>query len=245
MQLTIIGSGSCVPTLFRGSPCNFLKIGKTNILVDCGPGAIRQLEKVCIDYKEIDAVFITHFHTDHISDLNALIQALQWTPGFTRTKDLIIIGPVGIKQFYSEVILPMSKKPETFSVKIKEIKNKISFKEYDVFCCKTNHNDVSIAYKFKENNKTLVISGDTGFDETFISFCKQCDVLLLECSFSNNNKTKGHLTPQECGTIAKQAHAQKLILTHLYPLQSETRLDEARRVFSNTIMAEDCMIIDI
>ncbi|MDD3156263.1 MAG: MBL fold metallo-hydrolase [Candidatus Pacebacteria bacterium] len=73
MKLTIIGSGTCVPTVKRGSPANYLQIGKKKILVDCGPGTVRQIVNAKIDYRTIDMVFLTHFHNDHVSDLVALI----------------------------------------------------------------------------------------------------------------------------------------------------------------------------
>ena len=73
MLLKILGSGTCMISLKRSSPANYLKIGEKQILVDCGPGTLTQLEKAGVPYKDIDMVFITHYHIDHISDLDALI----------------------------------------------------------------------------------------------------------------------------------------------------------------------------
>lgn len=248
MKIIILGSGTCVPSKERGAPANFINIGHTQILVDCGPGTLRQLEKASLSYKNIDMVFVSHFHVDHISDLGPLIQALNWTPGFDRKKDLTLIGPEGFKSFYEKYIESLSGTPrfDTYKIFIEEIEDYIEFDDFKVECLKTVHSPESIAYKFIEGNKSLVVSGDCDFNESLIEFSKQCDVLLLECSFENSKKMKGHLVPKECGLIAQKAEVKKLILTHLYPPPSGVkRRNETREIFPDTILAEDLMKIEI
>ena len=243
MFLKILGSGTCVPFLKRHAPANYLRIKRTHLLVDCGSGTLFQLEKSGLNYKEIDIVCITHYHVDHISDLNPLLQALRWTPGFVRKKELVIVGPKGFTQFFeAHVKLLNSYIPEApYPLTIKEIEGTLHFLDFSITSCKTIHTENSIGYKFIENNKSLVISGDTDYDTNFISFAKKADVLLLECSFPNNKKAKGHLVSKECGTIAKEAEVKKLILTHLYPISKETRLQETKKIFKNTALAYDLM----
>ena len=86
----------------------------------------------------------------------------------------------------------------------------------------------------------------TGYDLNLIKFSKNSNLLLTECSFANGMKVKGHLIPSECGEMAKQANVGKLVLTHIYPTSSEAvRLKEAKKIFRNTILAEDLLTIDI
>ena len=67
---------------------------------------------------------------------------------------------------------------------------------------------------------------------------------MLECSFPNTMKEKGHLIPKECGLIAKKAGVKKLIITHLYPVSSDkVKLSQTKKIFKNTILAEDLMKI--
>jgi len=248
MKLTILGSGTCVPSLTRGAPSNHLSIGNKQILIDCGVGALLQLEKANLSYKEIDIVCISHYHPDHIANLSALIHSINWAPGFNRKKDLTLIGPVGFNNFYDSYIKPVSgsPKPNSYKLVIKEIDNTINFDTFNIQSCNTNHNDDSIAYKFTESNKKLVISGDTDYDETLIKFSKDADTLVLECSFPNNNKIIGHLIPNECSTIATDANVNQLILNHLYPpISGKVRLLETQQGFTNTILAEDLMEIII
>ncbi|HHN65197.1 MAG TPA: ribonuclease Z, partial [Nitrospirae bacterium] len=80
MQLLILGSGTCVPSLQRNAPGYLLELEGMRVLVDCGSGILLQLERAGRSYRDIDAVFITHSHPDHISDLMPLIHALIATP---------------------------------------------------------------------------------------------------------------------------------------------------------------------
>jgi len=247
MKLTILGSGTAVPLKNRSAPANYLKIKDKNILVDCGSGAIRQLEKSGNSYKDLDYIFLTHFHPDHFSDLTILIEALNYTPNFTRKKDLIILDPVGIKSFFSKYIAPIEGvRPKDFKIKIREIVNEVHFEDFRIEILNTNHNRESIAYKFTEKKKSLVISGDCGFEKGLIDFSKSSKVLLLECSQDSKKRDNGHLNSKECGIIARESKASKLILTHLYTGSSEkVRLQEAKTIFPKTVLAEDFMEIEI
>jgi ribonuclease BN (tRNA processing enzyme) len=245
MKLTILGSGTCVPNLKRSSSANFLKILNRNVIIDFGPGTMHQMLRAKIDYKKIDFVFLTHFHPDHVSELRPFIQALDWTPNFDRKKDLILIGPVGFKEFYKRTI-NSKPRPNTYKIKIKEIKKNLALGDLKIECVKTVHSDESVAYKFTEKTKSIVITGDCDYDTNLIKFSKNSNLLLIECSFPNDSKVKGHLTPKECGEIAKQAGVKKLVLTHLYPTSPEIlRLNETKKIFRNTILAKDLLTIDI
>lgn len=233
MKLTILGSGTCQPSLKRSGPGYHLKIKNKNILVDCGPGTLTKLEKSKIGYKNIDIIFLTHFHADHISDLQVLFQALNWTPKFKRTKDLQIFIPPKSKKFVNRFIKPImsSPLPDTYKIIFQEIKATKRFKGFTVSSQKTKHDEYSVAYKFTQNKKSIVFSGDTGYDENIIKFSKKTDILLLECTNPPNVKTSyGHLNPTQCGQIAHQAYVKKLILTHLYSVYDDkTMLNTAKK----------------
>lgn len=259
MELIIVGSGTCVPSSERGSPSNILKTAGLNLLVDCGPGTLIQLTRGGVDYKDLDMVFITHFHPDHISDLVPLIHALKWTPGFIREKKLRISGPPGFKQFYQDFLKPFFLKslPSEFvptghldfldfEIIIEEIFGRKEYGAFTVETQKTLHNKESIAYKFSSGGRSVVISGDCDYDEDFVRFSENTDLLLLECSFPDKEKMAGHLTPGECGKIAVGAGVKKLVLTHIYVTSSaEQILAETKKIFGNTILAEDFMKISI
>jgi len=225
MKVTILGSGTCVPSLKRNAPGYLLEINDKKILVDCGPGTLLQLEKIRTGlYKEIDYVFLTHTHADHISDLPFFIQALIHASVILeeRKKMLVIVGPPDFKDFYERVITKIERKPtkDEFPLIVTEYNGLKEFNGFSVDTIKTFHTDNSSALKFKAENKTIVFSGDLGYDEKFIEFAKESDILLLECTLKNNVLVEGHLNPQQCANIANKVHCKKLLLTHIHPSEN-------------------------
>ena len=98
MKITVLGSGTFIPNVNRHSAGYLLEVNGKKILIDCGNGILLQLEKLkskC--YEDLDYVFITHTHVDHISDLDALLFTFKWK-STTRTKPLMFIGPSGFKE---------------------------------------------------------------------------------------------------------------------------------------------------
>ena len=247
MQLKILGTRTSQVSNKRISASNYIKIGDKQLLLDCGCGTLLRLNEAKISLNDIDIIFISHFHIDHISDIYSFLWAIKFRP-LGRKKDLFIIGPKGTNIFYNTYIKPIvfPKPFEQFNIITQEVEDKMIFDEFEVEVYKTLHTEESLAYKFIENRKILVISGDTDFDEGLIKFSKDADILILECSHANNIKIKGHLIPKECGEIAKKANPKKLILTHFYPTSPERiRLKETQKIFKNTTLAEDLMNIQL
>jgi ribonuclease BN (tRNA processing enzyme) len=247
MKLTILGSGTCEPSLRRSSSANFLKIKDKNILVDCGSGTLKRLIEAGQDYKEIDFIFLTHFHDDHIAEVNSIIAALSWTPNFTRKKELLLIGPIGLKERCDNGIFKIETEPNTFKVKVEEIGQELKFDDFEVETIKTIHSLESVAYKFLEENKNIVITGDCGYDELLIKFANKTDLLLIECTLPNKIESHRHLSSNQCGKIAKESQAKKVVLTHLFPshLPEKVILPEVKEIFFEAILGEDLMSFDI
>ncbi len=249
MKLIVLGSGTCVPSLKRNAPGYYLQAGDTEILVDCGSGILLQLERAGKSYKDIDALFITHIHPDHISDLMPLIHALLATPKFKRYKDLFLVGPKGFKSFYEKNIASIMGKPETFSIRVIEIggeskNSQMDFAPFKVLSAKTIHSEHSIAYRIEQGNKSVVITGDADYDRGIIELSKNADLLIIDCSFPDSMKATGHMSAKECGLVAKNARVKKLLLSHLYPVDTPDadRLEECKEVFDGHVsLAEDLM----
>jgi ribonuclease BN (tRNA processing enzyme) len=248
MKLIVLGSGTCVPSLKRNAPGYFLEAEGRNVIVDCGSGTLLQLKKAGKSYKYIDAVFITHRHPDHFADLMPLIHALLATPKFTREKDLFIITPEGFSKYYNDAIAPIFGKLRSFSVQIIEIQDKLEFEPFHVFTAKTIHSRDSIAYRFEQDGKSIVFTGDADYDQGLIELSKNADLLIADCSFPDTMKARGHLSSKECGLVAQKAGVKKLMLSHIYPadISDSDRIKESKEAFDgNILMAEDLMEIVI
>jgi ribonuclease BN (tRNA processing enzyme) len=92
MQITLLGTGGPRPDPARQGPATLIEASRLSLLFDAGRGVATQLAKAGINVRDLDAVFVTHHHFDHIGGLGDLIMAA-WNNG--RTKPLPIFGPLG------------------------------------------------------------------------------------------------------------------------------------------------------
>ena len=86
-ELTIIGSGACLPMPHRRHPGNLLRVNDQRFLVDSGPGTIHSLAMLGVQPDQLSGAFYTHFHHDHVGDLASIIgwfQAVIWHDHFIR-----------------------------------------------------------------------------------------------------------------------------------------------------------------
>ena len=92
MRLTLLGTGTPAPSATRSSAANLIDIGGRRLLVDAGRGVTTQLVRAGSHPCDIDYVFITHHHFDHMSGLDDLLLTA-WTYG--RMEPVHIYGPPG------------------------------------------------------------------------------------------------------------------------------------------------------
>lgn len=110
------------------------------------------------------------------------------------------------------------------------------------------HIELSRGYRFQSDKGTsLAISGDTDYCEGMIELGKEADLMILECSTPDNMKLSGHLTPSECGKLAKKASCRKLCLTHFYPVcdLKDVREKCSTEYNGELFLAEDLMEFNI
>ena len=248
MKLTILGSGTCVPSLKRNASGYLLEAEGKEVLIDCGSGILLQLERAGKSYKYIDALFITHGHPDHFSDLMPLMHALFYNPNFIREKDFFIFAPKEFRQYYNKAIGSILGESKDFNIVFMEAADKMEFGPWNICTTDTIHSADSIAYRFEQGERSVVFSGDADYDQGIIGLSEKSDLLIADCSFPDAMKVKGHLSAKECGILAQKAEVKKLVLSHIYPADTpdEDRVTEAKEHFTgDVILAEDLMEIEI
>ena len=122
MKITILGSGTAVPSLQRNSSGVLIQDNGVNSLVDFGYGNLRQLLNLGITYHEIDRIFFTHNHPDHICDLIPFLFGSRYKLD-ARIKDLEIIAGPGFQDFFDKLMLAFKHwlKPTEYKLNILEI----------------------------------------------------------------------------------------------------------------------------
>jgi len=250
-EVIVIGSGTGVPSLHRASPAILLKTKNTFVLLDSGPGTLRQLLKVDIAFSQLDLILYTHFHPDHITDLIHFLFASKYTPGFQRKTPVFIWGPPGFLEFYNKL-------KGAFGSWIEVSKDKITLAEIppgslwayeDIYIqpFSTFHTLHSQGYCLHTEGKKIAYTGDTDFDLSLIKPFKDADLLICEASFPASQKVEGHLTPLLAGKLAREANVKCLLLTHFYPECDAIDIGaECRQSFTGPLyLAKDLMHIEL
>jgi ribonuclease BN (tRNA processing enzyme) len=220
MNLTVLGSGTGAIRLERGSAGYLLKAGKYLFLIDSGPGTLTRILKAGYALNQIDALFYTHIHPDHISDLVPFLFSSKYSHP-KRRKKLLIAGGTGFWDFFAQLsdVYRGWLTPKSFQLQVIEMdpRRKIRMGSIDIACSHVNHIPESAAYRFEYQGKSVVFSGDTDMSPDLVQLSRHADVLILECSFPDRKRVKGHLTPQSAGKMASEAHPRLLLLSHFYP----------------------------
>jgi len=96
LHVAFCGAGSPLPDPQRSGPCVAVIAGSTLVVVDAGSGGSRNLQRMGLGAGRIQAVFLTHFHSDHIDGLGEL--AMQRWVGAAHAEPLPVYGPPGVDQ---------------------------------------------------------------------------------------------------------------------------------------------------
>ncbi len=276
MKLTILGSGCPSVDLVRYGPSALIDCGEGNrILIDCGSGVTQRLLEHGVKGSEIDALILTHLHSDHIVDLFQLIIS-SWHQGRSRPQK--IFGPVGTKIYLNKLMklwkpeleqrIAHERRPSTkaLHVDVTEIDDGtiIDFNGLIVKTVEVLHHPVKKAFGFVFENPLgkVVISGDTKFCPALIEAAKGADLLLHEVFIHNEmpvidgirtlqtikNVASYHTLDSEVGKIASLANVGLLMLTHFAPPKFDRKklLKKVSKDFKGHILiGEDLMTFDI
>lgn len=247
MELIILGSGTCIPTLKRGMPGIVIKINGEVIVLDSGSGSLHKLLQVGVDFRELKYLFYTHTHSDHTADLVPILQAMRVSPPFNRKDALFLLGPPQfsiflhlLTQAFGEWLLE-----HEFEVVIKELTNdRLQFPFGMITTAPMNHGHPCIGYRIDTpNQKSITYSGDTDYCQEIVTLASNCDILILECSFPDDEKLDGHLTPTLAARIAVESNCKHLVLTHFYPACDSIHIISiCQKIFTGKItLAHDLM----
>ena len=220
MKITILGSGTAVPSLERNSSGVLIQEEGINTLIDFGYGTLKQLLNLGVTYHDIDRIFFTHNHPDHMCDLIPFLFGARHRPA-ARKKDLEIVAGPGFQEFFDKLMSAFKHwlVPTEYSLQISAIdEGSKKFGCHQVTFKKVRHIEMSRGYRFENSSgKSVALSGDTDYCQGMIDLGRGADLMILECATPEEEKLPGHLVPSLAGKLANEADCKMLCLTHFYP----------------------------
>ena len=198
LDVTLLGTGDPVPRVDRFGPSILVEAGPYRLLFDAGRGVTQRLGQLDIPLGDIDAVFITHFHSDHLSGLPDLWLTGWLPPPFgRRTQPMRVIGPEGLsgildgfrQAFDPDIqirIVDEQLPPQGIEFDVREYSaDGVVFDEagVTVTAFAVDHGQyIKPAYGYRVDyaGRSVVMSGDTRFDENLIEAARGADVVIHE-----------------------------------------------------------------
>ena len=248
ITVTTLGTGSPLPDPNRAGPSTLIEAAGTRLLVDTGRGVVMRLAAAGALPTMLDAVLLTHLHSDHISDLNDVVTT-HWVMNRNSSFRLHIYGPRGTKQMVDGLLAMLS---ADISYRIAHHDDldygpQLEVHELDAPCelqigstqisvRRTSHQPVepSIGYRIVHDGKAVAIAGDTlpcaGLDELceraqiYVQTVIRSDFVLLVPNPRFHDIIGYHSTMQQAAETASRNQVRTLVATHFIPpLSPETR----------------------
>ena len=250
--VTLIGTGSVVPNTVRYGNSTLVQAGGLNLLIDAGRGCAVRLTEAGMPMGKLDAFFLTHFHSDHVIGLPDLWMTGYLHPSFgTRADAFHVNGPVGTTHLCNAM-------RDAFrdDVRIREAdehlddaatriaanewnadgvifeKNGVSVTTFEV-----NHGPLikpAYGYRVDYAGKSVVVSGDTKFDENLIKHAAGADVIVHEVGVASEKLSEDdqlimnhHTSPEEAGTVFARTKPRLAVFSHIVDLLENQQDDWA------------------
>jgi ribonuclease Z len=197
IKVTLLGTGTPIVNINRFGMSTLVEAGSQKFLFDAGRGAVLRLQQQGTSIRDINGVFITHLHSDHLTGLPDLYATAELRPLAIggRTKPLELWGPEGIDNVARGIELMFTDNnrlraqrneiaPEATRIATHQLSEGTVYEQDGarVTAFLINHGDVAPAYGFRVDyaGRAVVLSGDTAYAPKLIANAKGID-LLVHC----------------------------------------------------------------
>jgi ribonuclease BN (tRNA processing enzyme) len=256
MNLVVLGSGTAVPHAGRASSAHWLETASGLLLLDLSAPAIHRMAQEKLDWVNLDAIWVSHFHLDHTGGLAPFLFGTKNAPQMRqRRKPLLIYGGRGLRKllrtFDEANNYRLMEQP--FPVEIREVSPRASFELLPGLSAQafsTPHTRESLALRLTDERgggASLVYTSDTGYTEALGEFAAGVDLFMMECSFWRDKPVQTHLELKDAMRLAGRAAPRKVLLTHLYPEWDGIDIEaEAKKLWpGQTVAATDGLRVEI
>jgi ribonuclease Z len=274
MLVTLLGTGCPQVHPNRFGPASLVQSGEMSFLVDCGSGVTQRMAAAGVSGAGLDALLLTHLHSDHLVDLYQLVIS-SWHQG--RERPQRIFGPAGTRAFAEATMEVWRKERELriawecrpsaagLELDITEFEEGVIWdaEALRISAFEVNHGPVrpAFGFLFETAQARVAFSGDTTACDRLVSAAKGVDLLVHECFIHRQmaqgrmrseqglaNVTAYHTLSSDVGKVASRAGAGMLLLNHFVPVEfdRDALLREVCADFKGPVaIGEDLLSVDV
>ena len=270
IKVTLLGTGSPRPSVDRFGPAVLVEVGGKTLLFDAGRGVVQRLQEMEVRISDIQQIFLTDLHSDHISALDDI-----WLTGwiYQRPQVLNVYGPRGtvsyidhLKQAYSYDV-QLRNQYSGLDLKSgllapQDIKPGVIYSEdgVKVTAFLVNHKPVDPAYGYRIDfgERSVVISGDTSFSQSLIDHSKDVDLLvheimavkaeILEKNPRLQKIERYHTDPEQLAKVLNEVKPKVAVMTHVILVgvsEQQVKNQIEKQYDGRLYMGEDLMGIEV
>ena len=182
----------------------------TALWLDAGPGTFANLQRFQ-DPGRLDAIVLSHEHSDHCSDVGGFVTAARYTLGWRRDP-VPVFAPPGIEAMLREdddEVLTWRAVGDGDAVEVGGLRLRFS---------RTDHGPVTLAVRIEGAGATLGYSADSGPRWSLEALGPGLDLALCEATYTKDHEgTAGHMSARQAASSARAAGVRRLVLTHRWP----------------------------
>jgi ribonuclease Z len=239
-RVTLLGTGSPLPTAQHAGPATLVQAGSAVLLVDCGRAVVMRLVAAGVLPAGLSAVLLTHLHSDHITDLNDVITT-HWVMTSEPTP-LRVIGPPGTQRVVDGILAMLAQDQgyrqayhadlrHPMSVAVTEVRPgaTVSAGGASVVVGATDHRPVAptVGYRIEYAGTAVTLGGDgvpcAGLDQlcagadVYVQTVLRADLIGLVRSARLREILTYHSTIEQAAQTAERAGVTTFLPTHFLP----------------------------
>jgi ribonuclease Z len=248
IKVTLLGTGAPVPSIERFGPGILVEAGGQRLLFDCGRGASQRLWQLKIPLGKINALFLTHLHSDHVVGIPDL-WLTGWIPAVygRRASPFQVYGPNGTKDMMDNLVKAFAWDINTRSkeknkadsgamVVTSEISEGFIWENNGIkvtpFIVKhADFIDSALGYRIDYAGHSVIISGDTRYSNNLVKYAKNADLIIHEVAAANEQSMQNsslinqilgfHSSPEDAARVFEQIKPKLAVYSHIVLLTSD------------------------